>query len=113
MHHQTCQHNNYRLTCEDFDELWHNAGGSCQICRTPATDAARGKLYIDHAGEYGPFAVRGLLCSKCNTLMRHVDSGQRYDERASRYKANAWFIQVLHARHAQNVKRRRLARRSR
>lgn len=106
-HHATCHHGMYRLTCEDYDALWEHAGGCCEICRTPAADTPDGKLFVDHAGAYGFFAVRGLLCSKCNSLMRYVDRGEKHDRRASAYLANAWFVRVLHARHAENVKERR------
>ncbi|MFF7022992.1 endonuclease domain-containing protein [Streptomyces klenkii] len=106
-HHATCQHGAYRLTCQDYDDLWEHAGGKCEICRTSAAETPHGKLFIDHAQEYGFFAVRGLLCSKCNTLMRYVDRGEKSDPRARAYLANAWFVRLLHARHAGNVVARR------
>lgn len=101
-HHATCQHGAYRLTCEDFEALWERAGGCCEICRVPAADTPAGKLGIDHAQEYGYFAVRGLLCAKCNSLMRYVDRGQKTSRAAREYMANAWFVGVLHARHEAN-----------
>jgi len=106
-HHATCHHGMYRLTCEDYDAMWEHAGGRCEICRVPAADTPDGKLFIDHAQEYGFFAVRGMLCSKCNSLMRYVDRGEKSDRRAFAYRSNAWFVRVLHARHAENVKARR------
>lgn len=109
-HHQTCHHGAYRLTCEDYDALWAHAEGRCEICRIAPEDTPDGKLFIDHAGEYGYFAVRGLLCSKCNSLMRFVDRNQKDDRRAWAYRANAWFVRVLHERHAGNVTARRAAR---
>lgn len=101
--HQTCHHGMYRLTCADYDELWDYAHGVCQICGIQPEDTPIGKLVIDHAPEYGFYAVRGLLCSKCNSLMRYVDAGQKKDLRALRYCANAWFVRVLHGRHGTNV----------
>lgn len=110
-HHVTCQHERYRLTCEDFDDLWEHAEGCCEICRTPAVETPDGKLFIDHAQPYGFFAVRGLLCSQCNSLMRYVDRGEKDDRRAAAYLANAWFVRLLHARHAETVAARRELRR--
>lgn len=102
-YHATCQHGYYRLTCADYDKLWKRARGRCQLCNVRAEDVAKGRLEIDHAPQYGLFAVRGLLCSKCNTYMHSVDSGQKTDERARRYQANAWFVRILHERHDGNV----------
>jgi hypothetical protein len=106
-HHATCQHGRYRLTCDDFEDLWTHAEGCCEICRAPAAETPDGKLFIDHAQVYGFFAVRGLLCSKCNSLMGYVDRGEKEDRRVRKYLANAWFVRILHARHAENVKERR------
>lgn len=110
-HHATCQHERYRLTCDDYDALWDHSGGCCELCGTPATNTPDGKLFIDHAGAYGFFAVRGLLCSKCNSLMGYIDRGEKRDPRTIGYLANAWFVRVLHARHAENVATRRRLRR--
>lgn len=101
--HSPCAHERYRLTCAEFDELWTFAGGRCQICRKPPEETPDGKLFIDHAGEYSFFAVRGLLCSKCNSLMAYIDRGKKRDRRAFEYRANAWFVRVLHERHAAKV----------
>jgi hypothetical protein len=110
-HHVTCQHERYRLTCSDYDELWLHAGGSCELCGTPASETPDAKLFIDHAQPYGFFAVRGLLCSKCNSLMGYIDRGEKQDTRAIGYLANAWFVRVLHQRHVGNVAARRRLRR--
>ncbi|MFE0376229.1 endonuclease domain-containing protein [Streptomyces inhibens] len=111
-HHATCQHERYRLTCGDFEELWEHAEGRCEICRKPAAETPDGRLFIDHAQQYGFFAVRGLLCSQCNSLMRYVDRGEKDDHRATAYQADAWFVRVLRARHAENVSARRRLRRA-
>lgn len=44
--------------------------GRCAICREEETATARGRvrsLAVDHDHETG--AVRGLLCSRCNTAL--------------------------------------------
>jgi hypothetical protein len=97
--HRSCQHQAYRLTCEDYDALVKRAEGKCEICRIPAQDTTRGALCIDHDPRYGYFAVRGLLCDRCNTRMRRVDRGSDPgDQRTSQYCRNAWFIGVLKRR---------------
>lgn len=98
-HHRRCQHEMYRMTCAEFDALYEHAGGACQICRTPEAETAVGRLGIDHAKDYAYEAVRGLLCDKCNALMRRVDRGEKWDAGASRYRYDAWFVRHL-KRHA-------------
>lgn len=110
--HESCQHTAYRLTCADYDALWEHAGGRCEICRKAPEETSHGKLFIDHAGEYGYFAVRGLLCSKCNTFMRYVDRGAKCEGYASRYLQNAWFVRVLQVRHEDNKAAARQARKA-
>lgn len=85
----------YRLTCEEFDALYTYAEGCCQICRTPEAETKAGRLGIDHARDYAYRAVRGLLCDKCNALMRRVDNRERRDARARRYMYDAWFVREL------------------
>jgi Recombination endonuclease VII len=93
MSHASCQHEAYRLTCADFDELCARACGKCEICQTPEQDTTRRRLVIDHDGRYGFATVRGLLCDKCNARMRLVDGGRRTaDPAVVRYYLNAWFV---------------------
>ncbi|MFE9844700.1 endonuclease domain-containing protein [Streptomyces goshikiensis] len=110
--HESCQHTAYRLTCADYDALWEHAEGRCEICRKTPEETPDGRLGIDHAGEYGYFAVRGLLCSKCNTFMRYVDRGQKCNGYASQYLQNAWFVRVLKQRHEDNKAVTRKARKA-
>ena len=96
-YHDTCHHKTFFLSCNALDELLAYAGRRCQICELPESEAKRGRLVIDHLRDYGWHLVRGLLCDKCNALMRRIDSGER---RASRavidYQQNAWFARMLH-----------------
>ncbi len=104
--HASCHHTAYRLTCADYDYLLQRSGGKCEICGTPAAGTPRGFLGIDHDVRYGYFAVRGLLCDECNSLMRYVDRRLKpADDRTRRYTANAWFIGVLVERHQRTLKR--------
>jgi len=98
-HHIHCQHEHYRMSCEDFDALYEVASGACQICRAPEAETGRGRLVIDHLPGYPQIAVRGLLCDRCNHMMGRIDSGKAVgDVRTSVYKRHAWFIRVLTGR---------------
>lgn len=105
--HASSQHLGYRLTCDDYDDLWEHAKGRCELCGKKPEETPVGKLFIDHAQEYGFFAVRGLLCGKCNTHMGFVDRGEKTHPLAIRYRTNAWFVRVLRAKHAATVLQRR------
>jgi hypothetical protein len=90
--HETCHHLRLRLSCEDFEALLARCGNRCEICDIPGPEAPRGKLFVDHDHRYGLYAVRGMLCARCNILMRDVDRRRRVDSRAEAYVANAWFM---------------------
>jgi hypothetical protein len=58
------------FTEEDFDTMLKEQSGVCAICNNEETKAHKGgdgvaRLCIDHCHTSG--AVRGLLCSACNT----------------------------------------------
>ena len=57
----------YGMTLADYDSLLERQGGVCAICGGPPN--GRGRRYsnfaVDHDHKTG--AVRGLLCSNCNT----------------------------------------------
>lgn len=66
----TCgAHKYYFLTCEDYDRLAARADGRCEICSIPAENTPHRQLHIDHDPSVGRGAVRGLLCSRCNTRL--------------------------------------------
>ncbi|MGH8965825.1 MAG: endonuclease domain-containing protein [Actinomycetes bacterium] len=91
MGHQTCQHVAYRMTCEEFENLWARSGGCCEICGQAEPEVPGGRLVIDHDARIGWNAVRGILCPKCNNLMGFVDAGTKQSEKADQYEANAWY----------------------
>lgn len=71
--HTSHQHRYYYHSCDDYEALLERHENSCGICRRSGV-----KLNFDHdhtmwvtTGEM----VRGLLCTKCNSLMRYVDGG--------------------------------------
>jgi hypothetical protein len=59
----------YKITLEDYQEIFKAQGGVCAICHNPETivDAKNGltrDLAVDHDHRTG--RVRGLLCRRCN-----------------------------------------------
>jgi Recombination endonuclease VII len=58
------------------DALLAQQGGVCAICGVPYEDKPGSRLAIDHdhrhcAGVRGcPVCIRGLLCNRCNNLLR-------------------------------------------
>ena len=59
----------YGLEAGEYDKLLASQKGVCAICGTDTPtenhDETRPHLYVDHCHTSG--AVRGLLCSSCNT----------------------------------------------
>lgn len=84
------RHRHYLLTCDELTELRDRCANRCEICGLPGERNDRGSLFIDHDGSRGYWAVRGLLCNRCNTLLGKAPSGALTDEQRA-YLANAWF----------------------
>lgn len=63
----------YKLTAEQYDELFALQGGRCAICRARPKSK---RLAVDHDHTSG--YVRGLLCSRCN----HDLMGSAWDSMA-------------------------------
>ncbi len=59
----------YGITSDDFDKLWEDQGGRCNICRQPFKNPSHAN--VDHYHEVktprSNSLVRGLLCPPCNT----------------------------------------------
>lgn len=56
----------YSMTYEEVIELKENQGCKCAICSIDEKELSRG-LFVDHNHTTGK--VRGLLCSKCNSML--------------------------------------------
>jgi hypothetical protein len=86
-----CAHIRYGMTCSDLDELRQHTEDRCQICRQAGTETSHGFLVIDHDRSIGRWAVRGLLCSRCNTML---DSHQHVldQDAVERYLASPWYL---------------------
>lgn len=93
--HAICvTHKNYALTCEQYESLLEASGGGCQLCGFPASQMPQKKLYIDHNRSVGDWAVRGLLCIRCNTIIGIDREVPRTDEIAA-YLASPWYARML------------------
>jgi len=55
--------NTYGITAEDYNAMMERQGGVCAICGAPPSETR--SLNVDHDHETG--AIRGLLCTLCNT----------------------------------------------
>jgi len=55
----------YGLTLDDYDKLIEEQGGRCAICGTDQPNCHHKRFVVDHNHQTN--AVRGLLCSTCNT----------------------------------------------
>lgn len=67
----------------------------CQMCRRKGGETGHGYLVVDHDARLGNWAVRGLLCSRCNLIVGYNGDGSA---EATRYLADPW-----HARHRPQV----------
>jgi hypothetical protein len=71
----------YGLTLEDHDRLLDFQANACAICEGERPYA----LNVDHDHDTG--LVRGLLCRRCNKLLRDVRDDARLLENAVAYLA--------------------------
>lgn len=90
--HETHRHEWYGLTCEIFDQMLAACDYSCQVCGCPSIESSCGKLVIDHDSTVGDWAVRGLLCTRCNVTLR-VDRPD--PDWALSYLTNPWYKRML------------------
>lgn len=89
-----CGHKIYGLSCEDYDRLVEHAQGTCQICGVTPAKTGHGFLVVDHDANVGQWAVRGLLCSDCNSALPCGAA----PEWARAYLADPWWRRELDAR---------------
>jgi hypothetical protein len=55
----------YGLTKTDYLAMLAEQGGGCAICGEPQEERGPNRAAVDH--DHATGAVRGLLCTKCNT----------------------------------------------
>lgn len=88
--HGSCtSHKGYGLTCDDYTELRRDHNDRCALCGD-----THGWMNVDHDHEIAWWAVRGLLCPRCNAgHMRRIDWGERaIDDRTRDYLINPWYL---------------------
>ena len=90
--HETCHHKTFRLTCERYEALVAESEGACMACGREAARTSLGKLVIDHDYDHGPWAVRGLLCGRCNSLFLRGETGPYW---AQPYLLDPWYRREL------------------
>ena len=90
--HETCRHKSYRMTCDQYETLIAESEGECMACAKPVAQEPLGKLVIDHDYAHGPWAVRGLICSACNSLFLRDETGPYW---AQPYLTDPWFLREL------------------
>ena len=78
----------YGITIEEYDDILLNQNGVCAICRLPESQRSNPRgaidsLRVDHNHTTG--RIRGLLCSKCNFGLGHLNDDIRLLERAIEY----------------------------
>jgi hypothetical protein len=84
------------MSCADFELLWNRANGACEICHAAPSETTRGILVIDHEPARGEWAVRGLLCERCNShFERHRGSLADLQDSIDEYLSNPWYATVI------------------
>jgi len=64
----------YKITIEEYEELYAKQNGVCAICERPENLTKDGKIHmlaVDHNHETEK--VRGLLCMNCNTRLGYFE----------------------------------------
>ena len=72
----------YGITLDDYERMSAEQAGECAICGRHESEFRR-RLAVDHDHESG--AVRGLLCSPCNTGIGSLGDSVSNLIRAARY----------------------------
>ncbi len=95
----------YGLTVEAFREMEKRQCGKCAVChRTPEeVDGHRSRrLYVDHCHDTG--AIRGLLCSRCNTAIGYFEHCPERLMSAAHYLQQFGASQDAEEQNAQSVR---------
>lgn len=74
----------YGITADDYWSIYEAQGRMCAICQR--AKGLKRKLSVDHDHSLvGPEAVRGLLCSFCNTMLGRGGDDPMFFIRAAMY----------------------------
>lgn len=72
----------YKMTLEEYKELWDKQEGRCWICLTHEKDLNQ-VLNVDHCHKTGE--IRGLLCNTCNRAIGYLKDNTSILRRAFTY----------------------------
>lgn len=70
----------YKLSAAQYDAMLNQQDGACAICKKKSTTR---RLAVDH--DHATGAVRGLLCSRCNTAVGLLEDDITRAIEAARY----------------------------
>lgn len=70
----------YGITLEEYNAMLEKQNGVCAVCGKPPNGR---RLHVDHDHKTG--AVRGLLCSGCNTALGDVNDSMDILQRLIKY----------------------------
>jgi Autographiviridae endonuclease VII len=78
----------YGITITEYDALYQHQDGVCAICGKPEsgrdnTGTKIKALAVDHDHETG--AIRGLLCSTCNSFLGYIGEDPEILRRGAEY----------------------------
>ena len=78
----------YNITLEEYEKILESQNGVCAICEQKETAVKRGTkearmLAVDHCHSTGK--VRGLLCTRCNTAIGHLEDSTELLRKAILY----------------------------
>lgn len=80
----------YGIDLKQYNEMFEERLGLCDICRQPETKTINGKtipLAVDHSHVNGQ--IRGLLCSACNLILGNAKDNLQTLLAAAKYLQNS------------------------
>ena len=76
----------YGIGLEEYNQLFENQQGCCAVCGIHQSELTR-SLAVDHCHTTG--AIRGLLCSKCNTALGLLNESEQIMKNLIKYMSEA------------------------
>jgi len=72
MNRNWCYRTKYKITLEEYNRILAVQNGVCILCGKRTAYKNKGRnLFIDH--DHKTNRIRGLLCSRCNTMVGHIE----------------------------------------
>lgn len=67
-----CYRKKYGITLKQYNKILTDQNGVCILCGTKDAYKNKGRnLFVDHNHKIN--LIRGLLCSRCNTMIGHIE----------------------------------------